>query len=204
MRLTMAERRVLIKSFAPRYRKKGKKVKGEVLTEFTQMTGYNRCYGAYLLRHQGKRIWFSPKVVALGDVGKKGGGQRARKYDQKVVEALKIIWKILDYLCGQRLAAILPEVVPILQRDGELKVDASTRERLIQISAATIDRLLAPERRKQQLKGRSGTKPGTLLKHQIPIKRFADWQEDRPGFVEVDLVGHEGGQGRGITVKPWM
>ena len=130
-------------------------------------------------------------------VGKKGGGQRARKYDQKVVEALKIIWKILDYLCGQRLAAILPEVVPILQRDGELKVDASTRERLIQISAATIDRLLAPERRKQQLKGRSGTKPGTLLKHQIPIKRFADWQEDRPGFVEVDLVGHEGGQGRG-------
>ena len=98
MRLTMAERRVLIKSFAPRYRKKGKKVKGEVLTEFTQMTGYNRCYGAYLLRHQGKRIWLSPKVVALGDVGKKGGGQRARKYDQKVVEALKIIWKILDYL----------------------------------------------------------------------------------------------------------
>ena len=182
----------------------GQEGEGEVLTEFTQMTGYNRCYGAYLLRHQGKRIWLSPKVVALGDVGKKGGGQRARKYDQKVVEALKIIWKILDYLCGQRLAAILPEVVPILQRDGELKVDASTRERLIQISAATIDRLLAPERRKQQLKGRSGTKPGTLLKHQIPIKRFADWQEDRPGFVEVDLVGHEGGQGRGITVKPWM
>ena len=60
MRLTMAERRVLIKSFAPRYRKKRKKVKGEVLTEFTQMTGYNRCYGAYLLRHQGKRVWLGP------------------------------------------------------------------------------------------------------------------------------------------------
>ena len=65
MRLTMAERRVLIKSFAPRYRKKGKKVKGEVLTEFTQMTGYNRCYGAYLLRHQGKRVWLSPKRVVF-------------------------------------------------------------------------------------------------------------------------------------------
>ena len=197
MRLTMAERRVLIKSFAPRYRKKGKKVKGEELTEFTQMTGYNRCYGAYLLRLQGRCVWLSPKVVALGDVGKKAGGQRARKYDQKVVEALKMIWKILDYVCGKRLVAILPEVVPILERHGELKVDANTRERLIQISAATIDRLLEPERRKHQLKGRSGTKPGTLLKHQIPIKRFADWQEDRPGFVEVDLVGHEGGQGRG-------
>ena len=125
----------------PRYRKKGKKVKGEVLTEFTQMTGYNRCYGAYLLRHQGKRIWLSPKGVAVGDVGKKAGGQRARKYDQKVLAALKSVWKILDYLCGKRLVAILPEVVPILERHGELKVDANTRERLIQISAATIDRL---------------------------------------------------------------
>ena len=76
-------------------------------------------------------------------------------------------------------------------------MDASTRKRLIQISAGTIERLLAPERRKHQFKGRSGTKPGTLLKHQIPIKRFADWQEDRPGLVEVDLVVHEGGQGRG-------
>ena len=79
MRLTMAERRVLIKSFAPRYRKKGKKVKGEVLTEFTQMTGYNRCYGAYLLRHQGKRVWLSPKRVAVGDIGKRVRRERARK-----------------------------------------------------------------------------------------------------------------------------
>ena len=145
----------------------------------------------------GQACLAEPQRVAVGDIGKRVRRERARKYDQKVVEALKIIWKILDYLCGKRLAAILPEVVPILQRHGELKVDASTTERLIQISAATIDRLLAPERRKHQLKGRSGTKPGTLLKHQIPIKRFADWQEDRPGFVEVDLVGHEGGQGRG-------
>ena len=66
MRLTMAERRVLIKSFAPRYRKKRKKVKREVLTEFTQMTGYNRCYGAYLLRHQGRRIRLSPTAGGGG------------------------------------------------------------------------------------------------------------------------------------------
>ena len=74
-------REACIKSFAPRYRKKGKKVKGEVLTEFTQMTGYNRCYGAYLLRHQGRRIWLSPKLVAVGDIRKKAGRERARKYD---------------------------------------------------------------------------------------------------------------------------
>ena len=129
-----------------------------------------------------------PQLVAVGDIRKRVRPERARKYDQKVVEAPKIIWEILDYLCGKRLVAILPEVVPILEKHGELKVDASRRERLIQISAATLDRVLAPERCKHRLKGRCGTKPGTLLKHQISIKRFADWQEDRPGFVEVDLV----------------
>ena len=66
MRSTMAEKRVLIKSFAPRYRKKGKRVKREVLREFTQMRGYNRCYGAYLLCHQGRRTRFSPKLVGSG------------------------------------------------------------------------------------------------------------------------------------------
>ncbi len=97
----------------PRYRKKRKKVKGEVLTEFTQMTGYNRCYGAYLLRHQGRRIRLGSKLVVVGDIGKKAGGQRARKYDQKVLKAIKIIWEILDSLCGKRLVAILPELEPI-------------------------------------------------------------------------------------------
>ena len=72
--------------------------------------------------------------MAVGDIGKKAGGQRARKYEQKVLKALKMIWEILDYLCGKRLVAILPEVEAILQRHGELKVDAGTRERLIQIS----------------------------------------------------------------------
>ena len=183
----------------------GQEGEGEVLTEFTQMTGYNRCYGAYLLRHQGKRIRLSPKLVAVGDIRKKAGGQRARKYDQKVLQALKIIWAILDYLCGKRLAAILPEVVPILQRHGELKVDASTQERLIQISAATIDRLLAPERRKHRLKGRCGDQAGnrcsnTRFRSSVSPtgKRIAPvlWKWTWWAMREVG--------GGGITVKPWM
>ncbi len=70
------------------------------------------------------------------------------------------------------------------------------------ISAATIDRLLAPERKKKSLRARSGTKPGTLLKHQIPIRTFSQWDEHKPGFVEIDLVGHEGGMQGEITSKP--
>ncbi len=65
------------------------------------------------------------------------------------------------------------------------------------ISPATIDRVLAPERRKFALRGRCGTKPGTLLKHQIPIRTFAEWNEAQPGFVEIDLVGHDGGDACG-------
>ncbi len=65
------------------------------------------------------------------------------------------------------------------------------------MSASTVDRLLAPERKKLQLKGRSGTKPGSLLKHKIPTRTFADWDNARPGFLQIDLVGHEGGNARG-------
>ena len=65
------------------------------------------------------------------------------------------------------------------------------------MSAATIDRRLAPERRKRELKGRSHTKPGSLLKSQIPIRTWAEWDDAVPGFVEIDLVGHEGGNAAG-------
>ncbi len=85
-----------------------------------------------------------------------------------MVKVLKKIWVLLDFMCGKRLAAILPEVVPILERKGELKLRGETRRQLIEISAATIDRLLAAEKKQIQLKGRLGTKPGALLKHQIP------------------------------------
>ncbi|MDA2929904.1 hypothetical protein MYX84_08155 [Acidobacteria bacterium AH-259-O06] len=91
----MSERRVLIKSFAPRYRRSRKKVKSELLTQFTEMSGYNRCYAAYLLRHQGRGIRLRGKVVAVADATKRVRRQRARKYDRAVLEALKQIWQLL-------------------------------------------------------------------------------------------------------------
>jgi hypothetical protein len=110
-----------------------------------------------------------------------------------VLVGLRRIWLILDFICGKRLVAIMGEVLRRLEFFGELKVDAGTREKLLQISAATIDRLLSAERRKHQLRGRARTRPGTLLKHQIPLRTFSDWNEKRPGFVEIDLVAHDGG-----------
>jgi hypothetical protein len=83
---------------------------------------------------------------------------------------------------------MLPELLPVLERHNEFNCDRETRAKLLRISAASIDRLLKPERRKYELRGRSGTKPGTLMKKQIPIRTFAEWDEQRPGFVEIDLV----------------
>jgi hypothetical protein len=91
--------------------------------------------------------------------------------------------------------------VTILQKHKEFKVIGDTKKKLLRISASTIDRILKPERKKYELKGRSFTKPGTLLKNQIPIRTFADWDEQRPGFVEIDLFGHDGGDLRGDFIQ---
>ncbi len=98
---------------------------------------------------------------------------------------------------GKRLAPMLTVVVPLYRRDGDLDLSDTEAAILMSMSAATIDRLLAPERAALAFRGRSHTKPGTLLKSQIPIRTWAEWSEDLPGFVEIDLVGHEGGNSSG-------
>ena len=110
---------------------------------------------------------------------------------------LRKIWAVLGGLCGKLLAPFMAEAVEAMERWGELTLTDRQRQQLCSMSAATIDRRLAPERKRLQMKGRSGTKPGTLLRSQIPIKTFSDWDDTRPGFCQVDLVGHEGGDPRG-------
>ena len=117
-------------------------------------------------------------------------------YDQEVFLALRKIWMICDFPCGKRLAPFLLEIVPVLVRWGELGLEEEIEEKLLKLSAAAIDRLLQGEKRKY-LKGKARTKPGTLLKKQIPIRTFSQWDEGRPGFVEVDLVSHDGGNFKG-------
>ena len=197
MGLTMNERQAVIKAWSAQYRKAGKKEKGRILDEVLELTGYNRWYAVGLLRLDGRVIRVGRRVRLAGDLRKKAKRTRQRLYDDAVLGSLTQIWAIMDCICGKRLVAILPEVIPILEKHGEIAPDATTRKKLLSISAATIDRLLAPERRKWELKGRSGTKPGTLLKHQIPIRTFADWNEKQAGFVEIDLVGHDGGDASG-------
>jgi IS30 family transposase len=141
------------------------------------------------------------KVIVVGDIRKRRKIQRQRIYGYDVLTALKQIWVIMDCICGKRLRPMIKEMLAILQKHKELKVIGETKKKLLRISASTIDRILKPERKKYELKGRSLTKPGTLLKHQIPIRTFSEWDEQRPGFVEIDLVGHEGGNPRGDFIQ---
>src|SRR5438132_1945266 len=197
MRLTMKERQSLVRVTAERYQRGGKREKRVILDEFVAGTGYHRTYASYLLSRHGRRVVAGPRTVIVGDVRKRVRKKRERTYGSDVLEALKRIWAIMDMICGKRMAAVLPEVIPKLEQWGELDVTADVREKLLRLSASTIDRLLSGERRKMELRRRSGTKPGTLLKHQIPIRTFSDWDDAKPGFGEIDLVSHCGGDPRG-------
>ena len=197
MRLTVKERKKATIIVAPRYQKARKKDKSVILNEFIELTGYSRRYASYVLRSHGKKVWIDERTVAQGDVRKRIPRKKPKVYDATVEEALKKIWYIMDCMCGKRLAPVLREIVIRLERFREITLSEEVREKLFTISSSSIDRVLARERKRHQIKGRSHTKPGTLLKHQIPIRTFSDWNEKKPGFVEIDLVGHDGGDGHG-------
>lgn len=183
MELTMRQKQAVTRRLAQEYQKARKKRKGQLLDTVVHLTGYQRSYAARLLRQRSQPLPPRPR-----------SRHKPPRYDREVFRALGQIWVICDGICGKRLAPYLPEIIPVLERCGELTRSAAVRQKLLQISAATIDRLLAPLRQRYQLRARSTTKPGTLLKHQIPIRTFSEWTEGRPGFAEVDLVSHDGGR----------
>jgi hypothetical protein len=193
----MGDRRVLAKAFAARYRAARKKGRGIVLDEFVAVSGYNRVYAGWLLRWHGKKVRVGHRLVVRGDATMRVRRRRPRVYDEAVVVALRRLWELLDYLSGKRLAPALKAVIEALERHGELELKPEVRAKLLSISPATIDRLLVEEKKRYVLKSRAKTKPGTLLRHQIPIRTFAQWDDARPGFVEIDLAGHDGGWARG-------
>lgn len=197
MRLTMKERKKAAAILAPRYQKGRKKDKGKMLDEFIALTGYRRSYASYVLTTHGKRRRVGMNRYIAADIRKNVVRGRRKVYGEEVKKPLITIWNIMDCICGKRLKPILGEVTRKLERFREITLDEHVRRKLHAISAATIDRLLEGERRKQTIKGRSNTKPGTLLRNQIPIRTFSEWDAVKPGFVEIDLVGHDGGDPKG-------
>ena len=191
--LTMRQKRALTAELQDRYKKSTKKQKKKILDEFTATTGYNRNYASRILRLSvGKVVGYmikgGKKIRYV--IGKKKGKKRTkpRIYTYDVFLALRKIWVVFDFICGKRLAPFMAEAVRKLEKHKEIDITDEVEAKLKVISASTIDRLLKAEKDKMRLgKGRSGTKPGTLLKKSIPIRTFADWDEKKPGFCECDL-----------------
>jgi hypothetical protein len=176
--MSQRSKRELFAEIRPRYLKAKKAQKQKILDEFMAATGYHRKYAIRLLKHGYLRRKSKPK------------GRRAT-YRGEVVQALEQIWEIYGRICSKRLHPYLPEGIKVLERCDELRLSAGTKELLLHISRSSIDRCLAPARFNHP-HGLSTTKPGVLLKKNIPVRTFADWSEDKPGFLEVDLVAHCG------------
>jgi len=181
--MSQRSKRELHAEVQTRYLKASKAEKQWILDEFIANTGYHRKYAIRILRHGYKRCPSRPKG-------------RAAIYRGKVVKALVQIWEIYGRICSKRLHPYLPEGIKVLERCGELKLSPEVKELLLRISRSSIDRCLAPARFNKP-HGLSTTKPGTLLKKNIPVRTFAEWSEDRPGFLEVDLVAHCGDSAAG-------
>jgi hypothetical protein len=185
MELSMSQRHAVTKKMAVAYKRSSKAEKTKILDDLVGLTGWHRDYA----RHE---------LVSAGTI-KLVTPRRARnpRYPAHLTVALAFVWSLSRYPAGKRLAPMLGVLVVMLTRDGDLVLSDADAALLSGMSAATIDRHLKSERDRLGLKGRSHTKPGTLLKSQIPVRTWAEWSEDQPGFVEIDLVGHEGGNSSG-------
>ena len=178
-------KRELLAQTGPRYRAASPRQKRTILDEFIAATGYARKYAIRLL---GQLTVPRPAPITR---------PRARQYGPAVVEALTVAWAASNYVCAKRLVPFLPDLVASLERHGHLTLSAEVRAHLLTLSAATADRLLRPTRERARPRGIGTTKVGTLLKHKVPIRTFAEWDDVRPGFMEADLVAHCGTRAEG-------
>lgn len=177
----------IIRHYRKPYQNAQKREKTRILNTIAEATGYSRKHAIALLT----RPHAPPKKRIT---------VRPSRY-RHLYDTLRYVWAASNFLCGKRLEPFLPELVKSLKRHKEIKLSKDDEALLCTVSASTIDRLLGPAKKELRIKGRATTKPGTLLKHQIPIRTFADWNDDRPGFLEVDLVAHCGDSTRGEYVN---
>jgi hypothetical protein len=175
--ISAAARREVVESVRARYERASEDDKRRILDEFAAVTGYHRKHAI--------RVLNAPERAT----GQRHGG-RHPLYDEAVRQTLVVLWEASDRICGKRLKALLPVLLDSLERHNHLHLDGSVRDRVLTISASTIDRLLARTRESAGSRRRRHSKP--RVRQAIPVRTFADWDDPVPGFVEADLVAHCG------------
>lgn len=172
------ERQAYLKAIRSRYQRARRRAKALILDEFCAVCGYHRKYAIRLLSQTGRRSK-ARKV-----------GRPATYASAALLTILKRIWFAADQMCSKKLKAALPLWLPSYEMAYQ-PLPADLRAQLLAMSPATIDRLLKPVRARTGRKGLCGTRPGSLLKQQIPI-RTGYWDISQPGFMEADTVAHCG------------
>jgi hypothetical protein len=183
--MKVATRRELVRVIGERYQAANRDEKGKILDEFVATTGYHRKHAVRLLGC---------------DPGNRNGpapARRLRRYNDDVRDTLVVLWEASDRICGKRLKPMIPILVDAMERHGHLQLENSIRERLLRVSAATIDRLLATA----HAGARPRRRPSRALRRTVPVGTFADWSDPRPGFLEADLVAHCGESAAGSFVQ---
>jgi len=176
-------RRTLVTQLAPRYREASLAQKTLLLDTLVELTGYARKYAIELLNQVPQSAVTLPRT-------------RLPFYGPEIQQALCVAWKAADHICAKRLVPFLPSLVASLEHHGRLQLTEEARRRLLAMSVTTAERFLRTQRKPTPC-GLSTTKAGTLLKQQIPIRTFQEWENVQPGFLEVDVVAHCGGNTEG-------
>lgn len=179
----MATRRELKNAVRQRYQgSSDRRERRQILAEFVRVTGYHRKHALRVVNH-------SPTASTAR--------QRERVYDEAVHQALAVLWEAADRICGKRLRVLLPVLIEAMERHGHLQLDLVVKSRLLDISAATIDRLLRPQREATGRVRRRRWGAGSAVRQSVPVRTFADWGNPAPGYLECDLVEHCGGAKNG-------
>ncbi len=175
----MATRKELIAAVGQRYREASKTDRTKILDEFAELTQYHRKHAI--------------RVLTSAPCGPRRSLARNLLYGEAVRQALIVLWEAADRLCGKRLRALIPMLVDAMGRHGHLSLDATVKDKLLSVSAATIDRALRATRELIDGKRKRRTGVGAAIRRSIPVRTFSDWRDPPPGFFEVDMVEHCGG-----------
>ena len=178
----MGARREVVSVVMERYRSAKRAEKGRILDELCATTGWHRKHAVRALRQH--------ETGTPGEVA--ASRERRRRYGTTTKDALTALWEASDRVCGKRLKVMIPTLLPALEQHGRLKLGKADHDRVLAISAATIDRLLGDV--KVAASGGKRRRAGfySAIRREVPIRTFNDWNGPPPGFCEVDMVAHGG------------